>query len=42
MSSYLPRFDLDKSLSVWRRTLEYKRAFSVEDMQEILRFLTAP
>ena len=32
-----PRFDLDKALAAWRRTLEYNRAFTSEDRDELER-----
>ena len=32
-----PRFDLEKALAAWRRTLEYNRAFTSEDRDELER-----
>ena len=32
-------FDLEKSLSAWRRSLQYNRAFSAEDLDELERHL---
>jgi hypothetical protein len=31
------RFDLDKALSAWRRSLEYNRTFSLDDLDELER-----
>ena len=32
-----PRFDLEKALAAWRRTLVYNRAFTTEDLDELER-----
>jgi len=37
MSSY--RFDLDKALAAWRRSLEYNHAFTVDDLDELEQHL---
>ena len=37
MSSY--RFDLDKALAAWRRSLEHNRAFSRDDLDELEQHL---